>query len=305
MKVLIAGCGYVGTALGAELVKAGHEVWGLRRDPAAARALETHGIRPFVANLLRAENLTALPDADTVVLCQAPSKKTDEYKETYVDATRTLLAALKDKPLRRLLLISSTSVYAVTDGSWVNEATDPMTGNHGDIESRENAKTLLAQESLVLGSGHPAMVFRLAGIYGPGRNRVKSILEGRVQPALSDIYMNRMHLTDIVRGIRLLLEKGVPGQVYLGADDAPCTQREFYSWVFERLGLPAPKNAKEPEKEMTHGSNKRCSNGKLKALGLRLRFPSYKEGYAPLIEEALAAHQGAKSAEPRSSGWFS
>ena len=63
MKVLIAGCGYVGTALGSELVKAGHEVWGLRRDVDAARSLESSGIKPIVANLLRADELKDLPSA--------------------------------------------------------------------------------------------------------------------------------------------------------------------------------------------------------------------------------------------------
>lgn len=288
MKVLIAGCGYVGTALGAELVKAGHEAWGLRRDLDAARSLERAGLRPIVANLLRADELKDLPSIDTVVFCQAPSRKNDDYRATYFDATKTLLSVLPKNSLRKLLLISSTSVYAVTDGSWVDEATDPMAGSHADIESRENAKVMLAQEELVLKSGHPSIVFRLAGIYGPGRNRVKSILEGRVKPALSEVHMNRIHLHDLVRGIRLLLERGQAGEIYLGADDAPCTQREFYKWVFEKLSLPFPPSAESAEKTMLHGSNKRVRNDKIKALGLKLRYPTYKEGYEPLIKEALA-----------------
>ncbi len=305
MKVLIAGCGYVGTALGAELVKAGHEVWGLRRDLDAARAFEAHGIRPIVANLLRAETLKNLPSVDTVVLCQAPSRKNDEYKDVYFDATRTLLSALPEGRIRKILLVSSTSVYATSDGSWVDEGTDPMTGSHADAEARENAKTMLAQELLVVGSGHPAMVLRLAGIYGQGRNRVRAIMDGKIKPLLSDVYMNRIHLHDLVRAIRLLLDKGTPGQIYLGADDAPCTQREFYSWVFEKLSLPLPKASNEDEAGvLPHGSNKRCSNRKLKALGLQLRYPTYKEGYQPLIQEILSEAASAQAAKPRS-GWFS
>jgi nucleoside-diphosphate-sugar epimerase len=302
MKVLIAGCGYVGTALGSELVKAGHEVWGLRRDVTAARALEAAGIRPIVANLLRSDDLRSLPSVDTAILCQAPSRKNDDYQTTYFDSTRALLTALPEGSLRKLLLVSSTSVYAASDGGWVDETTDPMAGNHADIESRENAKIILAQELLVLGSGHPSIVFRLAGIYGPGRNRVRPILEGRIKPALSDVYMNRIHLHDLVRGIRLLLDKGKPGDLYLGADDAPCTQREFYSWLCEKLQLPAPA-APAGSETPVHGSNKRCANRKIKALGLKLRYPTYKEGYEPLIAEALAEKKSAE--KPRSSGWFS
>ena len=304
MKVLIAGCGYVGTALGAELVKAGHEVWGLRRDLDAARALETQGIKPIVANLLRVDTLKSLPSVDTVVLCQAPSKKSDEYKDVYFEGTRNLLSVLPEKSIRKILLISSTSVYATADGSWVNEATDPMAGNHADAESRENAKTLLAQEELVMKSGHPAMVLRLSGIYGPGRNRVRSIMEGRIKPVLSGVYMNRIHLHDIVRSMRLLLDKGQAGQVYLGSDDAPSTQREFYSWVFEKLALPLPKGSTEGDVVLTHGSNKRISNQKLKDLGFHFRYPTYQEGYLPIIQEILNEASSAQIVKPQA-GWFS
>ena len=304
MKVLIAGCGYVGTALGAELVKAGHEVWGLRRDLDAARALEAHGIKPIVANLLRADTLKSFPAVDTVVFCQAPSRKNDDYKDIYFEGTRNLLSVLPEKNIRKILLISSTSVYATTDGSWVNESTDPMAGNHADAESRENAKILLAQEDLVMKSGHPAMVLRLSGIYGPGRNRVRPIMEEKIRPVFSEVFMNRIHLHDIVRAIRLLLDKGTSGQTYLGADGAPSSQREFYTWVFEKLSLSLPASSAGVESGTAHLSNKRCSNQKLKALGLQLRYPSFKEGYLPIIQEILSEATNAHLAKP-SSGWFS
>src|SRR3989338_3414032 len=128
MKVLIAGCGYVGSALGSELVKAGHEVWGLRRDLDASRAFSQHGIKPIIANLLHADELKNLPSVDTLVLCQAPSRKNNEYRTTYFDATKNLLdqfrvGARRAVPLRKILLISSTSVYAVAAGAWVDETT--------------------------------------------------------------------------------------------------------------------------------------------------------------------------------------
>jgi nucleoside-diphosphate-sugar epimerase len=196
-------------------------------------------------------------------------------------------------------------VYATNDGSWINESTDPMAGSHTDAESRENAKVLLAQEELVLKSGHPTMVFRLAGIYGPGRNRVRAILEGRVKPTLNDLHMNRIHIHDIVRGVRLLLDKGSPGQVYLGADDAPCTQREFYSWVFEKLSMALPEiGAIHESPLLAHGSNKRISNKKIKTLGLKFRYPTYREGYQPLIDEITAETSRSAGERPRSS-WLS
>ena len=292
MRLLIAGCGYVGTALGSELAKSGHEVWGLRRDLVALRQLESTGIQAVQANLLDPESLKRLPSVEYAVLCQAPSpeRKSDNYFSTYFQATRNLLEALPKKTLRKAVLISSTSVYSTSDGSWVDESTDPMAQNHADRESQENAKILLDTERLALSSGHPSVVLRLAGIYGEGRNRVRSILEGRVRPSLSDVYMNRMHVADIVRALRLLLERGQAGEIYLGSDDAPSTQKEFYSWVFARLGRPVPA-ASGLSSEHSHGqSNKRVSNQKIKSLGLKLRYPSFREGYATLIEEAVRAH---------------
>ena len=289
MKLLIAGCGYLGTLLGQELTKSGHEVWGLRRDWMALRELEKIGIRPVQANLLSPDTLKDLPSVDHVVLCQAPTKKNDDYNATYFEGTKNLLAALPKGSIRKLIFISSTSVYSTQDGSWVDEATDPMAGKHGDREETENAKALLNAEALVLSGGHPSIVLRLSGIYGEGRNRVKSILEGRLKPSFSEVYMNRIHSADIVRAIRLLLERGSTGEIYLGSDDAPSTQKEFYRWVFERLSMPLPVSA-ESESVSPHGrSNKRISNKKLKELGLKLRYPSFKEGYAPLIAEIASS----------------
>ena len=282
MKILIAGCGYVGTALGEELSKSGHEVWGLRRDPIALRALESKGIRAFPADLLSPESLKNIPAVDTAVICQSPSRKSDDYLSTYLHGTKNLLAALP-KPMRKIVHISSTSVYSTHDGSWVDESTEPIAEKHIDREAQENAKVLLEAERAVLGSGRPSVVLRLTGIYGEERNRVRSILDGRIQPVLSDVYMNRIHVADIVRAIKLIFEKGESGQVYLGSDDSPSTQKEFYTWMFKQLSKPIPAGAATSGGHAHGASNKRISNQKLKALGLKLRYPSYKEGCAPII----------------------
>ncbi len=290
MKILIAGCGYLGTLLGQDLAKSGHETWGLRRDILALRELEKSGLHPFHANLLSPDSLKNLPVVDYVVMCQAPSKKNDDYRSTYYEATKNFLQALTS-PLKKIIFISSTSVYSTQDGSWVDEATDPIANNHGDREASENAKVLLSAEELILKSKQPSTVLRLSGIYGENRNRVKPLMEGRIQPVFSDVYMNRIHVTDIVRAIRLLLEKGKSGEIYIGSDDSPSTQKEFYSWVFEKLSIPVSENGTpRMVTPPVHGqSNKRCSNKKIKELGMKFRYPSFKEGYLPIITEIFRA----------------
>jgi nucleoside-diphosphate-sugar epimerase len=117
MRILIAGCGDVGAALGVELATGGHEVWGLRRDPAGLPA----AIRPLHADLTRPATLIGLPRAiDIVVYTAAPDESTDRaYRATYVEGLCALLQAVaaQTPAPHRIVFTSSTAVYGQTDGS--------------------------------------------------------------------------------------------------------------------------------------------------------------------------------------------
>ena len=280
MRVLIAGCGYVGTALGERLV--GAEVWGLRRDSEALRELAPKGIKPISADLLNLGSVK-FPDVDFIIFCQAVSRDSDDYLRTYVQATRNLLEVYQAKPVKKIIFISSTSVYSTQDGSWVDEGTVPGVMTYESEEAEKNARALLEGERTVLSSGIPAVVFRLAGIYGPGRNRVRALKEGKMKPSFSEMHTNRIHREDIVSGIILLMEKGRAGEIYVGADDEPSTQKEFYSWMYEKLNLTKPDSPAAAQGRPVHVSNRRCSNEKLKKLGLKLKYPTFREGYADLL----------------------
>src|SRR5262245_27075295 len=126
-RVLIAGCGWLGAALGVELARGGDVLWGLRRR-AAELAPE---LRPIAADLDDPGSLIDLPaPLDAVVFAAAPEASDEEsYRRTYVDGLANLLHALRDSKPRqdtsrsppRFLLISSTSVYGQTAGEWVDE----------------------------------------------------------------------------------------------------------------------------------------------------------------------------------------
>lgn len=281
MKILIAGCGYVGSALGRSLSQKGHEVFGVRRQWSENGLNEP--FQKIAADLHDPASLSALPKADAVVFCQAPKHKVENYRDTYFQGTMNLLRTFDQTAPQRIIFISSTSVYGVTDGSWVDELTEPG-GNFETQEDAQNAQWLLNAENLVLASGIPGIIFRLGGIYGPGRHRLRLIKEGKMKPSFTDLYTNRIHRDDIVGGLELLLEKGKAGEVYLGVDDDPATQDTFYSWLYEKLHLPKPPVV-ESAKLTAHGSNKRCSNRKIKALGLQLKYPTFREGYAELLNE--------------------
>jgi nucleoside-diphosphate-sugar epimerase len=222
---------------------------------------------------------------DAVVFCQAPKHKVENYRDTYFQGTMNLLKTFDKTAPQKIIFISSTSVYGVTDGAWVDESTPPG-GNFETQEDAQNAQWLLNAENLVLASGIPGIIFRLGGIYGPGRHRLRLLKEGKMKPSFTDLYTNRIHRDDIVGGLELLLEKGKAGEVYLGVDDDPATQREFYTWLCQKLNLPVSGESDNGAAKTTaHGSNKRCSNRKIKALGLQLKYPTFREGYAELLKE--------------------
>lgn len=274
-RILIAGCGDLGTTLGLELAAAGHEVYGLRRRveplPAPLRTLQ--------ADLTSPSTLSKLPNRlDRLYYLATPSAFDDAaYRAAYVDGLRNLLSAL-ERPPRRLVFVSSTTVYGQLQGEWVDEdsPTEP---------NSFSGRRMLEAEALAAAAGAPAVVVRFGGIYGPGRERMlRKVRAGEPCPA-EPLFTNRIHRDDCVRALLHLGRAEVPAGVYLAVDDAPCTQCELMDWLAARLGLPAPPRAAQPPGGL-RGSNKRCRNDKLKATGFTLRYPSYREGYGALLGQS-------------------
>jgi nucleoside-diphosphate-sugar epimerase len=136
----------------------------------------------------------------------------------------------------------------------------------------------------------PAVILRLAGIYGPGRGFwFKQFLSGEARMAgRGERFLNMIHRDDVVGAIALALRRSVPGRIFNVADDEPVSQRDFFLWLSERLGRPQPPSApEEPEAARKRGTtNKRVSNRRLKQeLGYRFKYPTFREGYAVEIQE--------------------
>lgn len=287
MNVLIAGCGYLGRALGAVLTARGSRAWGICRSEPSLEKVRSAGFESLRADLTDPSTLDRLPSVDAVVACQAPARG-ESYASVYLEATRNLLRSIRPSggTVPRFVLISSTSVYGPRHGEWVDADTpiDPALLD-GD------ARTLWETERLVLTAAEEkraeGMVLRLSGIYGPGRSRAESLRSGRVKAEPSGAFTNRIHRDDAVAAIVRLLEKGTAGEVYLATDDSPVTQTEFYGWLCAKLGIDFS-SAGVPGAGTVHGvdlaaASKRCSNAKLKKLGWSPRFADYKEGYGALL----------------------
>ena len=292
MRVLIVGCGYVGLPLGAELVRRGHEVSGLRRSALAEAELKTAGITPLHADITRPETFARLPrDFDWVVNCSASGGGgAEDYRKVYLDGNRNLLAWLADSAVKKFVYTSSTSVYAQNDGSVVTE-TSPVE------PEADTSRVLVETEKLLLEAvaerKFPAVILRVAGIYGPGRGYAfKQFLRGeaRIEGDGSRV-LNMIHRDDLIGIIITALQRGAAGQIYNAADNEPVSQRKFYDWLAAELKQPLPSQvASDAEVWRKRGvTNKRVSSAKLRAeLKYEFQFPDFRAGYAAEISRLAA-----------------
>ena len=277
MRVFIAGAGYVGFEA-AKLLAQQHlpVVIGQR----STRTLP-EGILGAPFNL-EDEALTLPEGTSHIVFAAAPDKSDDPiaaYERIYVQGMRNILAAVKRQalPIERIVFTSSTAVYAATDGERVDEST-PTKGH----PPKATALKLLEAEALTL--AHPSgIVVRLAGIYGPGRTRlIRMVQEGSARCSHPAPIGNRIHRDDCAGALVHLLQLPSPERIYLGVDHAPVELCEVYRWLAQELGVPPPPESQEPD-ERGRGARKVCDNARLVQSGYTFRYPSYREGYAPLI----------------------
>ncbi len=272
-RILIVGCGYVGTSLGKALVADGAFVRGTTTSPDRVEEIAACGIEPVVLNV---NNESAVCEAavgcDGVVLCVGAGRSRP-YDEVYLPAARSIVAAIRAGGVRRLIYTSSTGVYSQDGGEWVNEesVTQPKT---------DNGRVLVEAERILLDrdgygeSGHRTnvSVVRLGGIYGPGRELVNFVRRA-VGTARSDGcgFVNLVHLEDICDVLTRLLMVDHHGVLNL-TDDAPVTRQEFYDSLIAEHDLPAI--GWLPAENDSLG--KRVSNKRVKELlGYRLKHPRH------------------------------
>ena len=333
MRVLIVGCGYVGLPLGKELARLGHEVSGLRRSALAEAEMKAAGITPLHADITQPETLARLPRRfDWVVNCSASGGGgAEDYRKIYLEGNRNLLAWLADAPPQKFIYTSSTSVYAQNDGSIVTENSPAEPDAETAKVLVETEKLLLAATrsnsrcasgplipsfSPVGGEGgrrpvegaaflematpqdrqlpeFPAVILRVAGIYGPGRGHLfKQFLRGDAQiEGDGSRTLNMIHRADLTGIIIAALERGAPGEIYNAADNEPVSQLKFFEWLAAELKRPLPPEiSADAEIIRKRGAtNKRVSNAKLRnELNYTFQFPDFRAGYAAELRRLAA-----------------
>ncbi len=303
MRVLIVGCGYTGIPLGAELVRAGHEVWGLRRALDSNPTLIEAGIQPLQGDVRSLEKLPKLDRGfDWVVNAVSSSKGgLEEYNAVYLRGVGNLIAWLGPFPPRKFIQVSSTSVYGQNDSSLIKEtsATEPESETSGVLVQMERALLDAFQRG-----NFPSIILRAAGIYGPGRGhlflqylRNEAKIRGK-----GERFLNMIHRDDLVGVIQLALKNGRPGEVYNAVDDEPVMELHFFRWLSETLGKWMPPFASDVDGSARKRgiTNKRVLNRKLKMeLGYQFKYPTFRQGYTAEIKRLDEAGKLDITPDPR------
>lgn len=279
-RVLLAGCGDLGTRLGLRLVDQEHEVIGLRRRVAELPdAFETIAMdltrlgapeRGWAGDAVRSDpRLDAL---DAVIITLTPDESTrDGYERSYLYGLRGLAHVLESQP-GRVILVSSTRVLA-------EDPTRVITEDASLAPGSGPGEVLAAAESEAAELFDHLTIVRPAGIYGPGRTRlIDSVRRG--QQFNHQRWTNRVHRDDLVHGLeRLALDPEPPDLVH-AVDSLPAQMGEVAAFIADRLGVPVPGHV-EDEKP----GGKRIDGTRFSSLMGDLAFPTYRDGFASMLTD--------------------
>lgn len=259
--MLIFGLGYTASHLAERLKARGWEVAGTTRD----------GRDSSIAFTDESAVLAEVRSATHILSSVPPSDGVDNLLARYGEA-------IACAPARWVAYLSSTGVYGDTDGAWVDESA-ALNGRRPDRIDADRAWQALRSD---------VCVFRLPGIYGPRRNILDRIADGRAHRIdLPDQLFSRVHVDDIASGI--IASFAGPPDVYNLADNFPCHQNRLVEFGCVLLGAPLPplqsleEAGLSPAARAFYTENRRVANGKAKRqLGWRPRFPSYRQGLTQL-----------------------
>ncbi|ETX27991.1 SDR family oxidoreductase [Roseivivax isoporae] len=277
--LLSLGHGYSARALAARLIPEGWRVLGTGRRPETRARIAETGVEPLP---WEAEPVTqALREATHLLVSAGPDDEGDP-------SLRLLGEAVADKArdLYWAGYLSTTGVYGDHHGAWVDETT-PLAPTTRRGEMR------VAAEAAWGAIPHlPLHVFRLAGIYGPGRGPFEKVREGRAERVVKPGQVfSRIHVDDIAQVLAASIERPNPGAVYNVCDDDPAPPQDVIAHAAELLGLPVPPEVPFEEADMSpmarsfYSDNKRVANDRIKAeLGVELIHPDYRSGLRALLE---------------------
>lgn len=283
-KVLLSiGHGYSAQALARRLLPLGWRVIGTTRSAEKADRLAREGVEPIVWPG------GPLPLAEATHLLSSVGP--DGTGDPVLARAREALAAARH--LEWVGYLSTIGVYGDHKGGWVDEDT-PL------APATERGRERVRAEAAWAALGLPLHVFRLAGIYGPGRGPFAKVRAGTARRIIKPGQVfNRMHVEDIAATLEASIRRPDPGRVYNLCDDAPAPPEVVIEHAAKLLGVPVPDAVPFETADLTpmarsfYAESKRVRNDRIKTeLGVRLTYPTYREGLAALLVEEAGAPAG-------------
>ncbi|MFN7223272.1 MAG: SDR family oxidoreductase [Paracoccaceae bacterium] len=274
MKTLLSlGHGYSADALARLMIPQGWTVIGTTRRADKIGPLRDAGIEPL---LWPGDLGPALARATHILVSAGP----DAAGDPFLAAWPGIAGANVDW----VGYLSTTGVYGDHQGGWVDEDT-PLTPS-----SPRGAHRVLAEKQWQA-TGLPVHIFRLAGIYGPGRGPFEKVRDGTARRIIKPgQFFSRIHVDDIAQVLAASIVRPNPGKAYNVCDDEPAPPEDVLSHAAALLGLPEPPAVPFDQADMTpmarsfYSESKRVRNDRIKDdLGVRLLYPSYREGLSALL----------------------
>ncbi len=277
--LLSFGHGFSARALTPLLLAQGFSVTGTTRSAEKAETLEATGVRPLI---WPGADLTAeLERATHLLISAAPIADGDPVLNVLKDDI-----AKHASKLEWVGYLSTTGVYGDANGDWVDE-NSPL-----KPATKRGQMRVAAEADWRSIASLPLHIFRLAGIYGPGRGPFSKVREGTARRIIKKGQVfSRIHVDDIAQILAASIARPNPGAIYNMCDDDPAPPQDVIAHVAELLDMPLPPEVDFETAEMTpmarsfYAESKRVRNDRIKSeLEVKLLFPDYRAGLASLLE---------------------
>ena len=284
--LLSFGHGYSARALARQLAPSVWRIIGTTRTPEKADAFRTEGTEPLIWP--GSDISEALQAATHLLISAAPSEAGDPV----LNALRDDIASAAPH-LQWVGYLSTTGVYGDHQGGWVDETT-PLTPSTKRGQLRVDAEA--AWQALAAETGLPLHIFRLAGIYGPGRGPFAKVRERTARRIIKPGQVfSRIHVDDIARTLAASIARPNPGGIYNLCDDDPAPPQDVIGYAAELLDLPLPPAVAYDTADLTpmarsfYAESKKVRNDRIKSeLGVRLLYPDYRAGLRALLDAETA-----------------